>query len=421
MTATPNVARHKRVTGLSGNEIFCLNKLGMRPGNLCVGNSVLSLGVLGGFGAALGALAGGEITELTTLIQEGRANAIGRMWQEAQQSGGLGITGVTTELISHPSNIEFLSIGSTLHHHQPSPEHVAFSTSANAQELYCQLDAGFHPKQFVFGNVAYSIGIGGNIGGMFRSLKRGEVTEFSQIFDQTRHLALSRITEDAKRCGANSVVGIETTITPILGAQEMVMIGTASTHPMAVNFAEHPITSDMTNEEMWNMINIGYLPLRLVMGVSVYSLGVAGGIASAFQALGRGEVTNLTSLLYEAREKALDRIQRDAERWGADEVVGVKTHVYQLGGGLIEFLAIGTAVKKVDHLTTKSPNLPPQAVMPDRDTFFDADQGGSAVTLNDKKKVNARAAQSGPIAFIVSALFFLLYAFLIFFGRHGHH
>lgn len=44
----------------------------------------------------------------------------------------------------------------------------------------------------------------------------------------------------------------------------------------------------------------------------------------------------MTQLIYEAREKALDRIQKDAEKWGADEVVGVKTHVYDLGGGLNE-------------------------------------------------------------------------------------
>jgi len=65
----------------------------------------------------------------------------------------------------------------------------------------------------------------------------------------------------------------------------------------------------------------------------------------------------MAHLIYEAREKALDRIQRDAEQWGADEVVGVKTHVHDLGGGLIEFLAIGTAVKKMDNTTTRNQSL----------------------------------------------------------------
>ena len=34
-------------------------------------------------------------------------------------------------------------------------------SSSDGQELYCQLDAGFTPTKFVFGNVAYSIGLWG--------------------------------------------------------------------------------------------------------------------------------------------------------------------------------------------------------------------------------------------------------------------
>ncbi len=28
---------------------------------------------------------------------------------------------------------------------------------------------------------------------------------------------------------------------------------------------------------MWNLVNMGYLPLKLVLGTAVYSLGVVGG------------------------------------------------------------------------------------------------------------------------------------------------
>ena len=36
-----------KVTGLSGNEIYCLNLKGLRPGELVLGNSVYSTGLLG--------------------------------------------------------------------------------------------------------------------------------------------------------------------------------------------------------------------------------------------------------------------------------------------------------------------------------------------------------------------------------------
>lgn len=277
------VSTHKRVTNLSGNEIYCLNRLGLTPGNICVGNSVFALGIMGSLTAGLNILAGGEIPQVTTLIHDGRVNAINRMMEEARLSGGSGVTGVTTELISHGSNIEFLSIGSVVHRAGANGETLSFSTSADAQQLYCQADCGFRPIRYVLGNVAYSIGLGGNISGFLRSLGRGEVTEFSQVFDTTRHLALERITREARQCRANAVIGITTSITPLMGAQEMLMLGTASHHPSLTEYATNPITSDMTNEELWNMINIGYMPIRLVMGVSVYSLGIVGGIASLFK------------------------------------------------------------------------------------------------------------------------------------------
>lgn len=412
---------HSHVTGLSGNEIFCLNKMALSPGNICVGNSVYALGIKGSLTAGLNILVGGEIPEVTSLIHDGRVNAIGRMLKEAGESGGFGVTGVTTELINRGSNIEFLSIGSVVHRADVPDEKITFSSSADAQELYCQIDSGFRPVQYVIGNVAYSIGVGGNIGGFFRSLARGEVPEYSEIFDKTRHLALERITREARQCRANAVIGITTTITPFMGSQEMLMLGTASTHPALAAYAQNPVTSDMTNEEMWNMINIGYLPIRLVMGVSVYALGLVGGVKSIFQSMVRGEVNTLTSLLYEAREKALDRIQQDANRCGADEVVGVKIHVYELGGGLVEFLAIGTAVKKQAGITTRSPLLLPQAIIRDRDTFFEGlPQAGHSMDLADSGKSSAAAAQKGPIAiiitFIMMVFFFLSFVLPIF--RH---
>jgi hypothetical protein len=49
------------MTGLSGNEIFCLGLKGFAPGELVVGNSVHSLGFLGGLGAGLKGIMGGEV------------------------------------------------------------------------------------------------------------------------------------------------------------------------------------------------------------------------------------------------------------------------------------------------------------------------------------------------------------------------
>ncbi len=415
--------QHKRISGLSGNEIYFLDRMGYRPGQLCVGNSVVALGVARGIGAGLSTLGGGEITEITDLVHDGRKRSFERMEQEAAAYGGVGLTGVSFDVVNHGGNLEFITLGSTIHHAAAdtaaaAPEAIRFSTSADVAKLFCQVDAGFRPISFVFGNIAYSIGLGGSIAGGFRRLGRGEVPQFTEIFDRTRHLALRRLMDEAKRCGANAVVGIETTITPLLGAQEMIMVGTASHHEVVASLEQQPVTSDMTNEELWNMVNIGILPIRLVMGVSVYSLGLKGGLFSALQTLGGGEVAGLTEILYEAREKALARIERDAEQCGADEVVGVKTHIYDLGGGLIEFLAIGTAVKRVPGVKTKSEQLPPQAVLLDRETFVDASDSKSvSINVSRGSAASATKSQGGPFAILFFILVIVFYIIRIFVHR----
>jgi uncharacterized protein YbjQ (UPF0145 family) len=381
------------MTGLSGNEMYCLHLKGFEPGELVIGNSVYSMGFMGSLGAGLKTIAGGEIAQVTQMIHEGRQSALERMVKEAEHQEGTGITGVSSELIWQAGNVEFLSIGSTIHHEGKKVEKLVFSTSADGQEFYCQLDAGFMPIKFVFGNVAYSIGIGGGILGGLRSLARGEVKEFSDVFNETRHRALWRITEEARHAGANAVLGIRTTILPFAGMQEMIMVGTASRHgALPENYSTSPITSDLTNEEMWNIIHVGYMPIQLVLGVSVYSLGFVGGITSAFKSLVRGEIPQLSSLIYEARDNAIHRIRADAELIGADDVVGIKTYVYELGSGLIEFMAIGTAVKKMPGITTLTPTLPPQAVIQDKDTFVNVAETVRGANLNAARRSPPGAA-----------------------------
>src|SRR4051812_36765930 len=158
------------MTGLSGNEMYCLHLKGMKPGDLVVGNSVYSLGFLGSLGAAGQSLFGGEVGQITAIVHEGRREAYDRMAREAQQRGGLGITGVSSELTHLQGNVEFLSVASCVHREDGQPEALRFSTSADGQELYCQLDAGYTPIKFAFGNVAYSIGVGGGFLGGLKSM-----------------------------------------------------------------------------------------------------------------------------------------------------------------------------------------------------------------------------------------------------------
>ena len=372
------------MSGLSGNEMYCLSLQGLAPGDLVLGNSVYSLGFLGNLGAGLSSIAGGEVTQVTQVIHEGRLQAYDRMIREGQQHGGYGITSVTSDLKSFRGSVEFLSIGTCVRRADGAAKDFAFSTSSDGQELYCQLDAGFLPIKFVFGNVAYSIGLGGGIVGGLKSLARGEIKQFSDVFNHTRHLALQRMVDEARAARANAVVGIQTTVMPFRGIHEMMMTGTASRHPgLPAEYDANPVTSDLTCEEMWNMVSLGYLPIKLVLGTAVYSLGFVGGLSAFFKSFSRGEVDELTSLIYEAREHAIGLIRDEASAIGADDVIVIKTHVHELGG-LIEFMAIGTAVKRFASLKTASSALPPQAIIRDKDTWISHEQGLFATVKSGK-------------------------------------
>lgn len=357
------------VTGLSGNEIYCMKLKGFSPSAVLVGNSVRSMGVLRGIRSAFRGALGGEVADMTALIHEGRDAAFKRMVDEAAKEGVTGIVGVSSELRSLSGNAEFLFVGSGVR-----GDGAHFSSAGDAQELFCHMDAGYVPRSFVFGNVAYAMGVGQGLSGMLKTLVRGEVDEYSQVFNGTRHLALSRLAEQAAAVGANAVVGVRTHVMWFQGVHEMYMVGTAAYHPsLPSQYSRNPVTSDLTGEELWAMASLGYAPIKLLLSTSVYSLGVVGGLKAAFKGVVKGEIGDLTTLVYDAREKVFDRLRQEAADLGADEVVGIKTYIEEIGGGFVEIMAVGTAVRKLDGMGVQSAQLPPQAIIRDRDTWLSGD------------------------------------------------
>ncbi|WP_425613811.1 heavy metal-binding domain-containing protein [Anatilimnocola sp. NA78] len=358
------------ITGLSGNELYCLAQKGWAPGGIVVGNSVQSLGFVGSLSSSFKTLSGGEIENLTQLITEGRHAALARMEQEAKAKQAGGITGVMSDLKQIGGMQEFIAVGSAV---ESTRSNLPFFTSAcTGQDLYCQLDAGYEPRHFVMGNIAYAMGVGRGIMGALRGMAGGEVKEYSQMYNHTRHLALQRLEQEAAACGANAVVDIHTKILSFgVGAREMLMVGTASVNH-ALHKYDRPVTSELTGEELWNLAQLGYQPLRLLLGTSVYSIGISQGIGAIFSGLSRGEVNAVTRLIYEARENCLGHIHREATDIKADAVIGTKLFIHEIGASMVEVLAIGTAVVRNSDVKTATEMLLPQAIIRDRDTFIDA-------------------------------------------------
>ena len=101
-------------------------------------------------------------------------------------------------------------------------------------------------------------------------------------------------------------------------------------------------TSDLSVNEFLLVREVGFRPLGLVLGSSIYHVGIQWGRWSKNQ-----ELTVLSQAMYHARELAMSRMEEEAKTLGADGVVGVRLDVEmkEFGADIAEFIAVGTAVK----------------------------------------------------------------------------
>jgi uncharacterized protein YbjQ (UPF0145 family) len=101
-------------------------------------------------------------------------------------------------------------------------------------------------------------------------------------------------------------------------------------------------TSDLSVNEFLLVREAGFRPLGLVLGSSIYHVGLQIGRWSKNQ-----ELDVLSQAMYHARELAMTRMEAEADALGADGIVGVRLDVElkEFGADIAEFIAVGTAVK----------------------------------------------------------------------------
>ncbi len=114
-------------------------------------------------------------------------------------------------------------------------------------------------------------------------------------------------------------------------------------------------TSDLSTSDFWLLRQAGYVPLGLVIGNSVYSMGFLGSMATSIKGVIKGELGPITQLMHEAKTLAIQRLADEAERLNADGVIGVKLKVeYMHNSEWMEITAIGTAIKKTNDAPLES-------------------------------------------------------------------
>jgi uncharacterized protein YbjQ (UPF0145 family) len=111
-------------------------------------------------------------------------------------------------------------------------------------------------------------------------------------------------------------------------------------------------TSDLSVNEFLLVREAGFRPLGLVLGSSIYHVGIQMGRWSQNR-----ELEQLSQAMYHARELAMTRMEAEAAALGADGIVGVRLEIEfkEFGNDLAEFIAIGTAVKG-DEIHARTPD-----------------------------------------------------------------
>lgn len=86
-------------------------------------------------------------------------------------------------------------------------------------------------------------------------------------------------------------------------------------------------------------------PISMVKGCVVQSKHIGRDLAASFKTIVGGELAGYTEMMNEARMIATKRMIEEAEKLGADAVIGVRYASSAIMQGAAEVLAYGTAVK----------------------------------------------------------------------------
>ncbi len=246
-----------------------------------------------------------------------------------------------------------------------------FTSDLSVNEFLMVREAGFEPLGLVVGSCIYHVGIQYGSWG-----QNQELNVISQAMYQARELAMTRMEQEALTLMADGVVGVRLEVKRLgwdSDILEFMAIGTAISHsaghPGFKGPKGMPFTSDLSGQDFWMLLRAGHRPLAMVMGSCVYHVAHQG-VFKAMGNVGRNvEITQFTQAMYDARELAMERMQNEAKEAGADGVVGVQLHEgsHNWQPHVIEFFAVGTAVKPIEDKALIPEPASPQIVIPVND------------------------------------------------------
>jgi uncharacterized protein YbjQ (UPF0145 family) len=222
-----------------------------------------------------------------------------------------------------------------------------FTSDLTVNEFLLVKAAGFEPLGLVVGTSIYHVGV------QLRSWGQNqELDVLTKAMYHARELAMTRMEEEADALKADGIVAVRLDVSRQQWGGELaefVAIGTAVRHREGEYHrapSGRPFTSDLSGQDFYTLLSAGYRPVGMVMGTCVCHVAHQG-VGSWLRRVGRNvEMPNYTQALYDARELAMERMQKEAEQLEAEGIVAMQLteNSHAWGSNIIEYFSIGTAV-----------------------------------------------------------------------------
>lgn len=259
-----------------------------------------------------------------------------------------------------------------------------FTSDLSVNELLLLREAEWEPLGQVMGSSFYQVGTEWKTYNWRDSDQSRAFSYEMEItthgYAEVRRLALGRLRQEAALLSASGVVGVRVEQRDYdwsAGVIEMVAIGTAVRPRNHSSPAREPFLSNLSGQEFWQLRQAGYRAVGVAAGNCSYYHIPSFQTRSAVEGVGaltlpNQELPDYTQALYEARERALERMEEEARVLGAAGIVGVTVDVKAqrsamesdnasanspLAGMLFHFTALGTAIAPASRAETGRPAL----------------------------------------------------------------
>jgi uncharacterized protein YbjQ (UPF0145 family) len=223
------------------------------------------------------------------------------------------------------------------------------TTSAlTVDEQLAIAQVGYEPQDVVNGAAVVRLGYNGK--NSLHPFRNYEVHRLSNLLNGARLDAVRQMEGQCAEIAAAGVIGVHL---DLYGAEhdDLVTFVASGTAVRAIDNERSErgaaFTSSLSGQDFHLLMRGGCVPVRFVVGTSVFHFG--------WRSLGRWaasqghsvEMVSLTQSLYAAREAAVQQLEWRAKAVGADGVLDVKVveRAGVWGSHVIEFVAYGTAIK----------------------------------------------------------------------------